>query len=174
MSLQGCNFLAITLHTLVKLGIPVATHKTEGPTTILVFLGILIDTDNFELHLPAEKLSRLQQTIQQWVPQRTCTRQELELLLGHLSHAATVIPQGQTFLQQLFALLLLNKAPHHYLRLKVSARADLMLWQTFLQDWNGTLFFPVMATSIKVFLMHRGHLVVVCLHGWFQLQWPVH
>ena len=99
-SQQGRDILAITLHTF---GIPVATHKTEGPTTILIFLGILIDTDNFELRLPAEKLTRLQQTIRQWVPRHTCTRQELESLLGHLSHATTVIPQGRTFLWQLFA-----------------------------------------------------------------------
>lgn len=71
-----------------------------------------------------------------------CTRQELKSLLGHLSHAATVIPQGQTFLRQLFALLSLNRAPHHYLRLNAGARADLIWWQTFLQDWNGTSFIP--------------------------------
>ena len=57
--------LAITLQTLAWLGVPVATHKTEGPTSTLVFLGILIDTDNFELRLPAENLTRLQQMIQQ-------------------------------------------------------------------------------------------------------------
>ena len=54
---QGHEFLAITLQTLARLGIPVVTHKTEGPTTILVFLGILIDTYNFELRLLAEKLT---------------------------------------------------------------------------------------------------------------------
>ena len=122
-SQQGRDILVITLHTFARLGIPVATHKTEGPTTILVFLGILIDTDNFELRLPAEKLTRLQQTIRQWVLRHTCTRQSL---LGHLSHTATVIPQGRTFLRQLFALLSLNRVPHHYLRLNAGARADLI------------------------------------------------
>ena len=45
-SQQGHEFLAITIQILSLLGVTVATHKTEGPTTTLVFLGILIDTDN--------------------------------------------------------------------------------------------------------------------------------
>ena len=174
-SQQGRKLLAITLQTLARLGIPVATQKTEGPTTTLVFLGILIDTENFELRLPADKLTRLQQTIQQWVVRRTCTRQELESLLGHLSHAATVIPQGRVFLRQLFSLLSLNRAPHHFLRLNAGARADRMWWQTFLQDWNGTSFFPVTDTSIEVFSDASGMFGCGAFahhHGWFQLRWP--
>ena len=40
---------------LKQLGIPVAEHKIVGPATILIFLGILVDTDNFELCLPSDK-----------------------------------------------------------------------------------------------------------------------
>ena len=101
----GHEFLAITPQTLAWLGVPVATHKTEGSTTTLVFLGILIDTNNFELQLLTEKLIRLQQMIQHWVLRHTCTRPKLESLLGHLSHTATVISQGRVFLRQLFPLL---------------------------------------------------------------------
>ena len=175
-SQQEHDFLAIALQTLARLGIPVATQKTEGLTTMLIFLGILLDTYNFELRLPAEKLTRLQHTIRQWVPRHTCTKQELESLLGHLSHAATVIPQGRTFLRQLFSLLSLDRAPHHYLRLNAGARADLRWWQTFLQDWNGTSFFPVTTTSIEVFSDASGTFGCGAFsqpHGWFQLQWPV-
>ena len=38
------------------LGVPLAEEKREGPTTSLVFLGILIDTVRGELRLPREKL----------------------------------------------------------------------------------------------------------------------
>lgn len=62
---QGREVLSLTLQPFEKVGIPIATHKTEGPATTLVFLGILIDTDNFELRLPADKLLRLQQALQQ-------------------------------------------------------------------------------------------------------------
>jgi len=48
-SQQGREFLTTALQMLTRLGIPVAVHKTEGPTTALIFLGILVDSYNFEL-----------------------------------------------------------------------------------------------------------------------------
>ena len=104
------------------LGIPIATQKTEGANTALVFLGILIDTHRFELRLPLEKLTRLQTALQHWEKKRSCTRRELESLLGHLLHAATVVRQGRTFLRQLFPLLSLNRAPHHWIRLNAAPK----------------------------------------------------
>ena len=43
--------LTLATHTFNTLGVPVANHKTEGPATELSFLGILIDTDRFQLRL---------------------------------------------------------------------------------------------------------------------------
>ena len=36
----------------------------------------------------------------------------------------------------------------HFIRINTGARADLMWWHTFLQDWNGTSFFPATTTSM--------------------------
>jgi len=69
---------------------------------VLIFLGILIDTHRFELRLPTDKLLRLQEMIATWTRKHTCQQKELESLLGHLCHAATVIHQGRTFLRNLF------------------------------------------------------------------------
>ena len=77
-SQQGQQSRTVTLLTLESLGIPVATHKTEGPTTMLTFLGILIDSHTFELRLPAEKLARLQEMTRQWSQRHVCTRRDLE------------------------------------------------------------------------------------------------
>ena len=110
---RGAHFLALALalEILGWLGIFVASHKTEGPSTTLVFLGIMIDTQTFELGLPGDKLTRLQALLQTWSGTRSCTKKELESLLGHLSHAATVIVQCRTFLRQLFPLLALDRVP---------------------------------------------------------------
>ena len=167
--------LAIAMKMFQALGIPIATHKTEDPATTLVFLGILIDTHRFELRLPAEKLLHLRSTLQQWVERRSCTRRELESLLGHLSHAATVVRQGRTFLRQLFPLLSLDRASHHRIRLNAGARADLRWWRAFLQDWNGTSFFPVATPSVEVISDTSGSFGCGAFsipHGWFQLEWP--
>ena len=48
--------LSTALEVLQQLGIPVASHKIEGPPTTLTFLGISINTRLFELRLPQDKL----------------------------------------------------------------------------------------------------------------------
>ena len=152
-----------------------AAHKTEGPSTVLAFLGILVDTDRFELRLPPDKLARLQETLRSWSGKRSCTRKELESLLGRLSHAATVVRQGRTFLRQLFPLLSLDRAPHHYIRLNAGARADLLWWRLFLRGWNGTSFFPAATPSVEVVSDASGSYgcgAFSLAHGWFQIEWP--
>ena len=58
---------------LAEAGIPVAEHKTEGSATSVTFLGILVNTVQFQLQLPSDKLSRLQVMIRQWLDRRSCT-----------------------------------------------------------------------------------------------------
>ena len=63
--------LSIVLDTFDELGVPVATHKTEGPSTCLSFLGILIDTHRMELRLPHDKLCRLHGLVASWVGRKS-------------------------------------------------------------------------------------------------------
>ena len=83
------------LDTLMKvcevLRVPLAAEKKEGPSSVIVFLGIVIDTVKQELRLPEEKLRRLQQIVGEWVRKKSCIRYELESLIGTLHHACKVI-----------------------------------------------------------------------------------
>ena len=63
---EGKRALELALQIFEFLGIPVAVHKTEGPSTCVTFLGILIDTVRCELRLPVEKLQRLQALLHSW------------------------------------------------------------------------------------------------------------
>ena len=155
--------------------VPVAGHKTEGPSHCITFLGILIDTNAFELRLPAEKIQRLQSLLQSWSSKKSYTRRELESLLGHLSHAASIVHPGRTFLRQLFSLLHLVKAPNHFIRLNVGARADLAWWKCFLQSWNGSSFFPLPTPTCHVYSDASGTYgsgAFADTVGWFQAKWP--
>ncbi len=158
-------------------GIPVATHKTEGPSTTVTFLGILIDTDQFQLRLPVEKLARLRSLVALWQRKRSCTRKELESLVGHLSHAATVIRPGRIFLRQLFSLLSIAAKPHYQIRLNATVHADLQWWACFLQDWNGSSLFHQPNPTTHVYSDASGSFGCGAFDtalGWFQLQWPSH
>ena len=172
---QGAFALSTALELLQHLGIPVASHKIEGPSTTLTFLGISIDTTRFELRLPRDKLQHLQALLEVWWRKKFCRRKELESFLGHLSHAATVIKPGRSFLRELFTLLKATRAPHHFVRLNTGARADLCWWRYFLQDWNGVSFFSQPAHSYHVYSDASGTFgcgAFLQSLGWFQVRWP--
>ena len=47
------------LNVFGKLNIPLALHKSVGPTTCLEYLGIILDSENMIAKLPQDKLSRI-------------------------------------------------------------------------------------------------------------------
>ena len=44
---QGSAVLHTALSTFDQLGVPVASHKTEGPATAITFLGVILDSHHF-------------------------------------------------------------------------------------------------------------------------------
>ena len=164
--------LETVLNVLRTLGIPIAVHKTEGPDTLLVFLGIEVDTTNFELRLPEVKLTRLRGQLLSWSTKKSCCRRELESLLGHLSHASTVVRHSRTFLRQLFSLLGCARSNHHFIHLNAGARADILWWKVFLPLWNGRSFFQCKSTVTSDASGSFGCGAFSLENGWFQLEWP--
>lgn len=171
----GLN-LQLLLDICRMLGIPIAEEKLEGPTTLLVFLGILIDTIKGELRLPREKLIRLRRQVGSWLVRKRCTKKELLSIAGQLQHAATVVRPGQTFLRRLFDLSLTVKKPHHHLNLNQAARSDLAWWHIFLQDWNGVSILAALGDQTpSVILTSDASGGWGCgafyEEHWFQLAW---
>ena len=81
-----------------QLGVPLAPEKRDSPSSVLIFLGIIINTVKGELRLPADKLRRLSGAVEEWLGKKWCTRRELESLIGTLQHACSVIRPGRSFL----------------------------------------------------------------------------
>ncbi len=89
-SSQCDDALAVVERECAALGVPLASHKREGPTTCITFLGILIETVAGQLRLPQEKLTRLQELLHQWEGRKSCARRELESLIGEASWALPI------------------------------------------------------------------------------------
>ena len=69
-----------------RLELPVAREKLEGPISqCLTFLGVEIDSQSMELRLPERKLTELQQLVRNWQGRKSCTRRDLESLVGKLA-----------------------------------------------------------------------------------------
>lgn len=96
-------------------------------------------------------------------------------MIGHLSHAATVVQHGRTFMRRMFDLVKRVKQAHHHVRLSQDFRSDLQWWALFLPQWNGKSILHPAAPQ---------HVVTADASGswgcgafglnrcWFQLQWP--
>ena len=130
------------LDTCNLLGVPVAAHKTEGPTTCLTSLGIQIDTVSMSLSLSRDKLARILSPVLTWRGRRTATKRELQSLIGHLSHAGLVVLPGRAFLCRMIDLMKVAKLPSHHVRLTSDFKSDLQWWVSFFPGWNGRSILP--------------------------------
>ena len=158
------------------LGVPLAPEKQAGPSSTIEFLGITIDTVRQELRLPDDKLERLKTLLATWTPSKgdSCTRKELESLLGVLAHACTVIPQGRSFLRNTITLVHGAKKPYHHRRLNKDFLSDLEWWRLFAPHWNGKGIIPKSSSkTIALTSDASGSWGCGAWSGsnWFQLSW---
>ena len=120
--------LKITMDTCRQLEVPLAAHKSVGPTTCLTFLGIEIDMLAMELRLPRDKLNRLKDLLAEWQFKKVCSREKLELLLGYLNHACSVVRPGRSFIGRLISLLTDAKRKHrNIICINTEARSDIKM-----------------------------------------------
>ena len=83
--LSKINHSYIRLQSLLQeLGLMIITKKLVPPSTQVVCLGILVDTETFTVSIPPEKLQVITQMCSQWSSKNSCTKKELQLLLGSL------------------------------------------------------------------------------------------
>lgn len=138
-----CYSALLAFYQLAKdIGLPIKSEKTVYPTTTLIFLGLELDTLNFEVRLPQDKLTQLKAEIKKFQARRSATLKELQSLIGMLNFACSVVPPGRTFLRRLIDLTIGLKKPYHHRRLNLQAQADLHAWGVFLNQFNGKGFFP--------------------------------
>ena len=139
--------LKTALDTCQKLGVPVAFNKVEGPSPQLTFLGIQIDTCANVLSLLPLKPARISSSVKAWLSRKAATKRELQSLIGFLSHVATVVPPGRTFLRRLIDA---SKVGSHFIRLNSPVRSDLQWWACFVRDWNGRSLVSPLSPSASV------------------------
>lgn len=167
--------LEIMIRTCEELGVPLALEKLEGPSTRLTFLGIELDTVSGVLRLPDDKLTRLREALVRWEVKKSCTKKELESLIGSLQHACKVVRPGRSFLRRMIDLVRIPKKPHHHVRLNLDFRADLWWWTTFVTSWNGVALFPPPPSPVVTVTSDASGewgCGAWSQRTWFQFQWP--
>ena len=118
-----------TLYTLLQdLGFKISTNKLVTPTTKATCLGVELDTENSTIAVPQEKLHDIRQECQQWLSKTTCTKRQLQSLLG------------RPFLNRMLHTL---RAAHKQDTIAIDCefRRDLIWITRFLPQFNGVAFF---------------------------------
>ena len=153
MGQKGSDQCAHNLNLMKKicalLGFTLKVEKIDGPTAVITFLGILLDTQNLELRLPSEKMEEIKKLVQEWKSKRSCTQRELLSLIGKLAHAAKVVVPGRIFLRRMIDTAYSVRDLDHYVKLRSEFHSDLAWWDCFMEGWNGK-------SMMEVHLHHRA------------------
>ena len=64
-----------------NLGVQIAPGKTVGPTQIIEFTGIILDSIKLEARLPQDKVEPIKEALSKWESRKACTFKELQSLI---------------------------------------------------------------------------------------------
>ena len=83
---QECHrALSLAVPLCESLGFPVSPDKVVGPSTIITFLGIELDSVAMEMRLPPVKVARLKLTLASWWVRHAATKRQLQSIIGQLA-----------------------------------------------------------------------------------------
>lgn len=146
----GLNTLICLLR---KLGFGICYYKVEGPTRLLTFLGILIDSINMTLGLPDDKLHSLHALVDEALAKKTASKRYMQTLVGKLLWASHVIAGSRSFLRNMIDVICSLQTTWQKATINDAVRADLLFWKDTL--------LPLAAGSLPVF--DERNAISVCL-----------
>ena len=108
----------------------------------------------------------------EWRDRKVATK---KALIGTLSHAATVVIPGRTFLRRMNETMAIPKRLYHHVRLNQEFQADVQWWASILPCWNGRIIQPRRQPTHSLWSDASGSWGCGALSHtfhWFQVQWP--
>lgn len=108
-----CAGLLATLeHRADRFGIPVAPEKTGEPSTVITFLGVVLDSGAMECRLSEDKLANLKGEIAGVIGLRKVSYEYCNRSGGKLNLACHIRPMGAGFLSLAFGKYSRDQVSH--------------------------------------------------------------
>ena len=176
------NKCAKSLQAFIKLcsdvGVPLAVHKTEGPTNVITFLSIQLNSIQMIAQLPPDKIAQYTEDVKQALLMSKITLRELKSLTGKLQFATTVVTTGKAFLRRMYNLTKGITKPFYFVRLTKGVKQDLQMWLQFLSSYNGQSFIrePHFANSEALHFFSdasKSGFGITFGSSWIEGLWPI-
>ena len=116
---------------------PVALEKTFWGESLMIFLGLLLDTYRQVICIPMDKLIKANNWVEFFLSKtnKKPTLKEFQKLTGILNFLCKCIVPGRAFLRRLYVKNSVKGKtlqPHHHIKITEEHRLDLMVWKQFL------------------------------------------
>ena len=130
-----------------------------------------------EIRLPYDRLARIRQSIDQWLPKKKAIKHEILSLVRLLQHATKVVHCGRTFVSCMYSTAARLKKLNFCTRLNKEFYSDLWRWHTFLVSWNGLSLLRCLAVHLTPHYLIQADASGTWSCGayfqgqWFQFKW---
>jgi len=137
--LPSCGILGKCTELFSKLseevGLSVKESKSEEGVRAC-FGGVEFDTARMVIRLPASKILKARNIVQELVDRKSVSLHDLQRITGYLNFISVVIPLGRTFLRRLYNMELYFPPGSQHIRRRMSreAKKDLIWWSQILED----------------------------------------
>ena len=123
-----------------KIGFPISMEKTQWSNTVIIFLGMLIDTVWQMVSIPRDKVLNATTLIEQMLSAKKCkvTVAQVQKLCGTLNFLSRANRSWSSIYDENVRQFIRNEAerlkPHHHVRLTQDMILDLRTWLLFLES----------------------------------------
>lgn len=118
-------------------GLKESIAKAAPPSTRMVFLGVLFDTETLTLEVPEFRLQEIGCLVSEWLDLEEASLQQLQSLLGKLMFVASCVKQSRVFISRLLNWLRSFRGQNTVKKIPLEVRKDLLWWEQFLLFYNG-------------------------------------
>ena len=123
-----------------RLGVALHPDKREGPSRVIQFLGIEIDSVNMVVRLPSNKKSLLVAACQKALSTGSSSAKDLDRLIGRMGHACNVVEPGRWMLSRIREWrnrLPFGRNEHIPYSLPDFVKEDLGWWIDAMSSWDS-------------------------------------
>ena len=136
---QNAYFAYNTMQVMLeKCGIEEAKNKACPPSTSMIFVGVLFNTQSMTIEITSERLKEIISLLTSWLIKDKASLKEIQSLLGKLNFIAACVRPGRVFISRMLRWLKVLYKEDADLHIILSyVKKDILWWHTFLPYYNG-------------------------------------